>query len=387
MTVPLNPKPNPIATGGLRGGRDRDLHILVETIEQRVRQYLLARTDNEEQTDHLRHVADRTRWLYYSELLRASPGANVRISEHEDALIQACVLSHDIGKWIPRDELRALAPPDLQARDPTFAELKFTAHQSGLFLLALRRRFGLPQDGYTPEYDSAHHLVSAFMLVRDEQFGFHKLAQADQDRLIMMIVGHQFGGYFKESLLNLSLSDGSEVTTGMLMDVSRPDRLQGDLLACAFHDADISDLLFVGSLERRPNREDIFHAGGLIKILLINFTNCIYQVPRARANLDGCLRSCQATVHSASREFITQTALEHGQEWRRDGRRFLDMLREKQVYDMINDALLDASVPPGQRLTTVRSLTRLQARSFLARVEDAGELTPSLPGSLDEVDE
>src|ERR1700674_3172903 len=102
MSLPLVPKPNPVAASRPHG-RARDLQTLVETIEQRVRRYLQARTDNEEQTDHLRHVADRTRWLYYSELQRASPGASVRITEHEDALIQACVLSHDIGKWIPRD--------------------------------------------------------------------------------------------------------------------------------------------------------------------------------------------------------------------------------------------------------------------------------------------
>jgi hypothetical protein len=386
MSLPLVPEPNPVEAGRLHGGRYHDLHSLVETIEQRVRRYLQSRTDNEEQTDHLRHVADRTRWLYSSELQRANPGAMVRITEHEDVLIQVCVLSHDIGKWVPRDELRALAPPDLQDLEPTFAELKFTAHQSGLFLLALRRRFGLPQDGYTPEYDSAHHLVSAFMLVKDEQFGFHHVAPADQARLITMIVGHQFGGYFKESLLNLSLHNGSEVTTGMLMDVSRPDRLQGDLLACAFHDADISDLLFVGSLERRPNREDIFHAGGLIKILMINFTNCINQVPQAPTHLEGCLRSCQATVHGACKEFITQTAVDHGQEWRQDGRRFLTLLREKPVYDKINDALLDAAVSAADRLTSVRSLTRLQARSFLTQIDDAAQLARPQPGSLDEID-
>ncbi len=87
-------------------------------------------------------MADRTRWLYYSELQRASPGASVRISEHEDALIQACVLSHDIGKWIPRDELQALMPAELDRLTPTFSELKFSQNQSDLFLLALRRRFG-----------------------------------------------------------------------------------------------------------------------------------------------------------------------------------------------------------------------------------------------------
>src|SRR5436309_3492987 len=150
MSLPQISKPISPPANKAPSAADHELNRLVETIDHRVRRYLVPRSDNDEQTDHLRHVADRTRWLYYSELQRANPGASVRISEHEDALIQACVLSHDIGKWIPRDELRALAPPDLQARDPTFAELKFTAYQSGLFLLALRRRFALPQDGYSP---------------------------------------------------------------------------------------------------------------------------------------------------------------------------------------------------------------------------------------------
>ena len=355
------------------GGLDHELNALVETVGRRVRQYLAPRSDNEEQTDHLRHVADRTRWLYYSELQRANPGASVRISEHEDALIQACVLSHDIGKWIPRDELRALMPNDPAQLAPTFAELKFSPNQSDLFLLALRRRFSLAQDGYTPEYDSAHHLVSAFMLATDETLGFHQIDPADQARLISMIVGHQFGSYFKESLLNISLRDGSEVTTGMLMDVSRPDRVLGDLLASSFHDADISDLLFIGSLERRPNREDIFHTGGLVKILMINFTNCINQVPAAPADVEACLRSCQGTVHSACKEFITQTASDHGYRWRREAKRFLGMLRERPVYERLNSALLDRNVSGADRLTTVRSLTRLQARDFLTRPEEPAD--------------
>jgi len=346
---------------------DRELNTLVEIIEHRVRRYLSPRSDNEEQTDHLRHVADRTRWLYYSELQRANPGTSVRISEHEDALIQACVLSHDIGKWIPRDELHALMPTDLGQLAPTFAELRFSTNQSDLFLLALRRRFESPQDGYTPEYDSAHHLVSAFLLATDETLGFHEIDPANQARLISMVVGHQFGSYFKESLLNLSLHEGSEVTTGMLMDVSRPDRVIGDLLASSFHDADISDLLFIGSLERRPNREDIFHTGGLVKILMINYLNCINQVPSAPTELEGCLRSCQGTVHSACKEFITQTAADHGLRWRREARRFLGMLRERPVYQRLNSALLDQNVARADRLTMVRSLTRLQARDFLAR--------------------
>ena len=81
----------------------QSLQALVAAIAERARRYLQLRTDNEEQTDHLRHVADRTRWLYDSELRRADPAAGVGITEHDDALIQACVFSHDIGKWIPRD--------------------------------------------------------------------------------------------------------------------------------------------------------------------------------------------------------------------------------------------------------------------------------------------
>src|SRR5205085_6260252 len=169
------------------------IQALAAAIEQRARRYLQLRTDNEEQTDHLRHVADRTRWLYDSELRRANPGAGVGITEHDDLLIQACVFSHDIGKWIPRDDLRALVPSDPETLRPYLAELTFSSHQSGLFLLALRRRFDLPQDGYTPEYDSAHHLVSAFLQARDETLGLQKVDPADQARLIKMIIGHQFG--------------------------------------------------------------------------------------------------------------------------------------------------------------------------------------------------
>src|SRR5262249_22692412 len=159
-------------------------------------------------------------------------------------------------------------------------------------------------------------------------------------------------------------------TTGMLLDVSRPDRVLGDLLASSFHDADISDLLFVGSLERRPNREDIFHTGGLVKILMINFTNLIFGVASAPTELEGCLRSCQGTVHSACKEFITQTAVDHGYRWRREARRFLSMLRERSVYERLNAALLDHSMSAPDRLTTVRSLTRLEAREFLTRPEE-----------------
>jgi hypothetical protein len=348
----------------------RQLQGFVARLAERVRLYLELRPDDEEQTDHLRHVADRTRWLYYSELQRHNPGASVRISEHEDALIQACVLSHDIGKWIPRSDLRSLVPGNPQALGQVFKQLKFTVHQNELFLLGVNRRFALAQDGYTPEYDSVHHLVSAFLLATDEALGFQRLDPADQDRLITMVVGHQFGGYFKEGLFNLSLRDNA-VNTGMLMEVSRPDRLQGDLLACAFHDADISDLLFIGSLERRPNREDIYHTGGLVKILMINLTNRIYGVATAPPDLEGCLKSCQSTVHSACKEFITPTAVEHGYQWRREALRFLVVLREKAGYDKLNTALLDDTRANSDRLAAVRSLARLQARDFLTRAEES----------------
>jgi len=346
-----------------------ELKAFVSRLEQRVRHYLDPRSDNAEQTDHLRHVADRTRWIYYSELQRETPGASVRIAAHEDDLIEACVLSHDIGKWIPRAELRALIPEQPEDLHPIFHELKFTPNQSELFLLGLRRRFALEKDGYTPEYDSAHHLVSAYLIATDPDLGFHQLALADRERLINMIVGHQFGSYFKESLLNLSLHD-AEVTTGMLHDVARPDRVYGDTLASSFHDADISDLLFIGSLERRPNREDIFHPGGLVKILMINFTNLIVQSPHAPRSLNECLRSCQFTVTTACDELITQTAIERGLKWRKQARRFMGVLRDKAVFTKINDVLMAKDRPAPERVNAVRVLTYMQARSFLKRPDD-----------------
>jgi hypothetical protein len=346
-----------------------ELKAFVARIEERVEHYLHPRSDDEEQRDHLRHVADRTRWLYYSELQRENPGASVRISSHEDMLIEACVLSHDIGKWIPRDELQALIPLSPAAVEATFQELKFTSDQSELFLLGVRRRFALERDGYVPEYDSAHHLVSAYLLAADASLGFHKLEAGDRERLINMIVGHQFGSYFKESLLHLSMED-AEVTTGMLMDITTPDRVIGDLLACSFHDADISDLLFVGSLERRPNREEIFHTGGLVKILMINFTNLINHTPRAPADLNECLRSCQATVNSVCKEFITPTAIKHGHRWRRQARRFLAILREKSVFEKISSILDSQGKPAAESVAAARIITHMQARSFLKGPEE-----------------
>ncbi len=114
---------------------------------------------------------------------------------------------------------------------------------------------------------------------------------------------------------------------------------------------------------------------------MINFTNCIYQVPNAPTELEGCLRSCQGTVHSACKEFITQTAADHGFRWRREAKRFLSMLRERPVYDRLNSVLLDLNVPGPERLTTVRSLARLQARDFLTRPDDPADQTVEEPKS------
>jgi hypothetical protein len=344
-----------------------ELRQFLARVEQRVEVYLTPRGDRSEQIDHLRHVADRTRWLYYSELQQQNPFTSLSITRHEHYLIEACVQSHDIGKWVPRDDLRKLLPDDPTQMGPSLDELKLTDNQRDLLLLGVRRRFALAQDGYSPEYDSAHHLVSAYMLVADPELAFHRLAPEDQARLIDMVVGHQFRSYFKETLMHLKQLD-SEVTTGMLADVARPDRVAGDLLASAFHDADISDLLFVGSLERRPNREDILHTGGLIKILMINFTNLIYGAPNAPRSLFDCLRSCQGTVVSVAKEFLTTTAIEHGERWRRQAHRFLAMFREKTVLDKFNTALHEnPDHAVSDRLAAVRMLTYLQAREFLKR--------------------
>jgi hypothetical protein len=337
-------------------------------LEQRVKGYLASRPDRAEQTDHLRHVADRARWLYYSEMQRQAPAISVSISYHEHDLIEACTFAHDIGKWVPREDLKLLLPPDHGDLDAIFAQLRFTDNQRDLFLLGVRRRLALERDGYVPEYDSAHHLVSAFMLATDADLGFRRIEAADQDRLIDMIVGHQFGSYFKESLLNLRLND-VEVTTGMLVDVARPDKISGDILACAFHDADISDLLFVGSLERRPNREEIIHAGGLMKILMINFTNLVFRSPQAPQTYRECLRSCQSTVANVAKEFLTITAIEHGHRWRKQAHRFLALLREKSTADKFSAVLEDTSRSPQDRLATLRVLTHMYARDFLMSAE------------------
>ena len=80
-----------------------------------------------------------------------------------------------------------------------------------VFDLGGRKLEVVEQPGHTPGeivlLDAAHHLVSAYILEMDPDLGFHRLAPADQAQLVDMVVGHQFGSYFKGSLLNLSLHD------------------------------------------------------------------------------------------------------------------------------------------------------------------------------------
>lgn len=343
---------------------EAELEAFVARLRERVQAYLGPRQDSPEQLDHLRHVANRTRWLYAAEMGRAEARASLSIPRHDDHLIDACVLGHDIGKWVPRDLLRRLIPDQPEAILPVLRELRLLPNQAELLLLGIRRRLALAQDTYSPEYDAAHHLVSAFLLAAEPDLGFHRLSLADQERLTNAIIGHQFGSYFKERLFEISLHD-STVTTGMLVDVSRPDQLAGDQLACAFHDADIADLLFVGSLEHRPNREDHLHAGGLVKILLINFMTTVYHVPDAPNNYAACLRSCQVTINNVCKEFLTATAVEHGVKWRQQANAFLAQLREPETAERFRSILDDATRPPQERLNSLRLLAHLHARDFL----------------------
>lgn len=338
------------------------LERFIATMQQRVQTYLNARNDSLEQFDHLRHVADRARWLYFSELQRQ--GDKRSINRYESALIDACVLSHDFGKWVPRDYLRALIPADEAARATLFARLGFTPCQVDVFMLATQRRLALPKDGYTTEYDAAHHLVSAFCVVADQDLGFGLLADDDQHRLVNMILGHHFGGYFKERLLNLALRDDT-ITGGMISDLTRPERILGDTLACSFHDADLSDLLYVGNLERRPNREDILHVGGLVKILLINLNNIIFAVPDAPPDVLGCIISCQFTVNNVCQEFITPTAIQMGMDWRVGAGRFLNRIKERDSIRSFTQALGTPEQPMLERLKAVRLQAYWRARDFI----------------------
>ncbi len=350
---------------------EAELEAFLVRLRARVMEYLGPRQDSPEQLDHLRHVANRARWLYFTELQRANPGSPPAISRHDDSLIEACALGHDIGKWVPRESLRAWLPENREGLLPVVRELRLLPNQIDLLLLGIHRRLALAQDGYSPEYDAAHHLVSAFILAVDASLGFHHLRLSDQEHLIDAIIGHQFGGYFKERLFQISLHDQA-VTTGMLVDVSRPELLAGDLLACAFHDADIADLLYVGSLEHRPGREDHMHAGGLVKILLINFMTTVHNVPDAPNTYEDCLRSCQQTVTSVGREFLTATAIEHGRKWRQQANYFLDTLRRPETAERFKAQLYDHSRPPLERLAALRLLTHHHARDFVENARHEG---------------
>lgn len=350
---------------------EAQLAALVARLQARVAQYLRPRSDSAEQTDHLRHVADRTRWIYFSELHRQAPDSMPTIHQRESLLIDACALSHDIGKWLPRDELRALLPKTTQSIVTILRELRLLPNQSELFLLGIRRRLNMPIDGYSTEYDAAHHLVSAYLLVADPQLEFHSLSLRDQEWLTKAIIGHQFGSYYKERLFQISLAD-REVTTGMLVDISRPELLAGDTLASAFHDADIADLLFVGSLERLPGREDALRAGGLVKILLINFNMLVQTVVGAPRTFEECLRSCWSTVNSVGKELLTPTAIESGYKWRKRATRFLAYLQEPEVAEGFERLLYDEHRTPTDRAQALRQMTYARAAAFTRQHEARG---------------
>lgn len=340
------------------------LGALVARLQRRVSQYLRPRSDSTEQTDHLRHVAERARWIYFSELQRQAPESMPTINQRESLLIDACALSHDLGKWIPREELRGLMPERQEVITPILREMRLMPNQSDLLLLGIRRRLKLAKDGYSPEYDAAHHLVSAYILAADPELEFHTVSLRDQEWLIKAIIGHQFGSYYKERLFQISLRD-RDITTGMLVDISRPEMLAGDLLASAFHDADISDLLFVGSLERRPSREDLLHAGGLVKILLINLNLLMLEVPGSPRTFEECLRSCWSTVNSVGKELLTATAIENGYKWRKRATRFLAYLQEPEVAQDFEKLLGDKMRTTSERLQMMRLLTYTRATDFL----------------------
>lgn len=346
--------------------QEAKLAALVARLQARVQTYLRPRADGAEQTDHLRHVAERARWVYLSEAQRLTPNAMPGLTQRESLLLDACALSHDIGKWIPREDLRALLPKTSGSIITLLRELQFLPNQSDLFLLGIRRRLNLPRDGYSPEYDAAHHLVSAFLLIADSELNLHALSLKDQDWLIMAVIGHQFGSYYKERLLQLSLRD-REITTGMLVDISRPELLRGDRLASAFHDADIADLLYVGSLDHNPESgEATLRAGGLLKILLINLSTLALDAPGAPRTFEECLRSCWSTVNNVGKEFLTQTAVDNGYKWRKQATQFLNELQEPENANAFEALIQETARPAAERVTALRQLTYQRAREFLS---------------------
>jgi hypothetical protein len=343
---------------------EAELYAFVGRLERRVHHYLRGRVDSAEQVDHLRHVSERARWLYLSELQRADPEALPTLSRHESHLIEACALSHDIGKWIPRADLHRLMPVPAQVDRSTLDALRLGPNQIDLLLLGIERRFRLSQDGYSAEYDAAHHLVSAYVLAADGELEFQHLSEADQAWLLKAIVGHQFGGYYKERLLQLSLND-TAITTGMLTDVSRPEALAGDTLASAFHDADLADLLFIGSLRRNAQSQPAFHAGGLAKILLINFALMLNAVPGAPDDFEAVLHSCATTVNSVCQELLTPTAVQNGLRWRERASQFLQRLQQPAARRRIETLLHADSRSPVERLAELRQMINTHAVAFL----------------------
>ena len=129
--------------------------------------------------------------------------------------------------------------------------------------------------------------------------------------------------------------------------------------------ADISDLLFVGSLENLDEGEEKFHSGGLVKILMINFTNLLYEAPQAPSTLEACLLSCQTTVNNACKEFLTPTAIECGHTWREQARRFLSFLGAASATAEINAALTRRGKSPAERLAAVRAVVYSYGKNFL----------------------
>ncbi|HRF49652.1 MAG TPA: hypothetical protein PLC98_18630 [Anaerolineales bacterium] len=349
----------------------------VEAVQARANAYLSVRPDQYEQLDHLRHVSNRAHWLFYNELVRATvPGAPVMMSRRDSLLLDACTFSHDLGKWIPRDDLATLLPV---AVTPTQARLAFgeraktllglSDYEIDLLWLGLRRRLDPEVDAYSAVYDAAHHLVSAYIITADPALGFSALSRDDQTEVLTTVIGHQFGAYYKRTLFELSLND-PEITPGLLVDISRPDRIVGLRLAASFHDADINDMLYVGSLERRPYREDLLHAGGLIKIFLINLTLLVNNVPNGPRDLYDCVRSCSGTVQSVISEFLTPTARSEGQAMRARATEFLDMLSEVDTATGYTRLIQDTTRPPSERLKALRTLTHSKAREFLRQHRD-----------------
>lgn len=342
-------------------------------LEARVSATLRGRPDEAEQRDHLHHIGARLRWLYARERQRILTGNTNSLlppplDAHDQLLADILVLVHDIGKWVPREALRAWTGAELDAEHlrPIFDQLQLSPNQRDLFLLGVGRRLALAQDGYLTEYDSVHHLVSAFMLVADPELGFDQLAAADREHLIAMVIGHQYGAYFKEHLLALSLQD-KDIRTGMLVDVSRPERLKGDPLGSAFHDADIADLLFVGSLEQSdPGRETAhFHAGGLIKILLINLGHYVLGVARGPKRLKDCFQSTRDTLQDAIHELITPSARAESRHWQATASEFLDRLESPDRLREMRQIIAARGRTKEASMTALRTLIYDAARAYL----------------------